>query len=539
MLTGFRVQNFKAFEDTGLIEFEPLTLLSGINSAGKSSMLQMLLLLKQTLQSGVAQVLNPGGPLFLGSLDNFLFGGSAEDESLTLTYDLTFAYNDRRDVDESNFANQREREMVIYDTDDLIAAYEQDDVDNITFTDRHDVELLDTLKVALPGVSHVTPGKGLTCHLKLVFAWGTFGYLKRRTARVDNLQIALSIDAQPLLSLDISPGDPIGSYKLDLLEEGTIPELQNLAFEQLKVDSFDHFLPESFIVVQPEKADSLRDVSPRLAQFLRQLFKRIQSDLSEKVYYLSSFREPPGPSYSGSSTTNRLDPRGDNFPQVLWQYRDKPVYFAYPDLPYPKENRRYEMPLYDAVAWILREVLGLAQPVTVQPVGKREDLLEVKVDTLGKNSISVTLADVGLGYNQILPVVVQGLLTPPGGLVIFEQPEIHLHPDVQAKLVRFFVGLAKSGRRVLVETHSSHMIEHLCLEIARDNTNWLAHNAQTLFIHAPDTVHKSAHIETIEITPYGEILNWPPSFLPDVTALDEAIIRAGFARQQKEQVPSA
>jgi predicted ATPase len=140
-----------------------------------------------------------------------------------------------------------------------------------------------------------------------------------------------------------------------------------------------------------------------------------------------------------------------------------------------------------------------------------------------------------LGYNQILPVVIQGLLTPPGGLVIFEQPEIHLHPDVQAKLIKFFVGLARSGRRVLVETHSSHMIEHLCLEIAQDETNSLAKNTQTLFVHAPDKTHKYPRIEKIEITPYGEILNWPKSFLPDVAALDEKIIKAGFEKQKNEQ----
>jgi predicted ATPase len=138
-----------------------------------------------------------------------------------------------------------------------------------------------------------------------------------------------------------------------------------------------------------------------------------------------------------------------------------------------------------------------------------------------------------LGYNQILPVVVQGLLTPPGGLVIFEQPEIHLHPDVQAKLITFFVGLARSGRRVLVETHSSHMIEYLCLEIAQDPTNWLADHAQALFVHAPDADHPSARIEPIAITPYGEILNWPPNFMPDIAALDEKIIQAGFAKREK------
>jgi len=532
MLTGFRVQNFKAFEDTTFIELEPLTLLSGINSAGKSSILQALLLLKQTLESPGAQVLNPAKPLFLGILDSFLFGGGAEkDVALPLIYDLAFTYSNRRDADESTFANQTE--MVMYDTDDLIATYEQDDVDDITFTERHDVELLNILKVALPGVSRVTFGKELTCHLKMAFAWGTFGYLKRRTARVDNWQVMLRIDAQPLLRLDIRPGDPAGSYKLNVAKEDTIPELQNLAFEQLKIDSFDHFLPESFIVAQPEQADSLRDVSPRLAQFLRQLFKRIQSDLSGKIYYLSSFREPPRPSYPGSST-GLLDSRGNNFPQVLWQCRDQPVYLAYPGLTYPDENRRYEMPLYDAVAWVLREVLGLEQSVTVQPVGKRDDILEVKVDTLGEKPISVTLADVGLGYNQILPVVVHGLLTPPGGLVIFEQPEIHLHPDVQAKLVQFFVGLAKAGRRVLVETHSSHMVDHLCLAIAKDQTpgDWLVNNASVLFVHPPDADHAGARIEPVRIGPYGHISNWPSHFMPDTADLYEAILKAGFAKRR-------
>lgn len=69
MLTGFRVHKFKAFQDTGQIKLAPLTLLSGINSAGKSSLIQMLLLLKQTLDSSPAQALNPSqGPFLAQSL---------------------------------------------------------------------------------------------------------------------------------------------------------------------------------------------------------------------------------------------------------------------------------------------------------------------------------------------------------------------------------------------------------------------------------------------------------------------------------------
>ena len=73
MLTTFRVENFKVFEDTHQIELAPITLLSGVNSAGKSALIQMLLLLKQTLESGPSQALNPArGPFLAHSLgDNF------------------------------------------------------------------------------------------------------------------------------------------------------------------------------------------------------------------------------------------------------------------------------------------------------------------------------------------------------------------------------------------------------------------------------------------------------------------------------------
>ena len=50
MIKTLRLQNFKAFEDTGEIELKPITVLAGPNSGGKSSILQSLLLLKQTLE---------------------------------------------------------------------------------------------------------------------------------------------------------------------------------------------------------------------------------------------------------------------------------------------------------------------------------------------------------------------------------------------------------------------------------------------------------------------------------------------------------
>ncbi|WP_442936855.1 DUF3696 domain-containing protein [Nostoc sp.] len=49
MINSLKLTNYKAFENQ-LIEFKPLTLLSGLNSTGKSSILQSLLLLRQSYQ---------------------------------------------------------------------------------------------------------------------------------------------------------------------------------------------------------------------------------------------------------------------------------------------------------------------------------------------------------------------------------------------------------------------------------------------------------------------------------------------------------
>jgi len=50
MLTELRVQNFKAWSDTGKIRLAPLTVIFGTNSSGKSSLGHLLLALKQTVQ---------------------------------------------------------------------------------------------------------------------------------------------------------------------------------------------------------------------------------------------------------------------------------------------------------------------------------------------------------------------------------------------------------------------------------------------------------------------------------------------------------
>lgn len=62
MISRMRLKNFKTWEDTEEIKLSPVTLLLGTNSSGKSSIIQSLLLLKQTVRSADRSIhLNLGG----------------------------------------------------------------------------------------------------------------------------------------------------------------------------------------------------------------------------------------------------------------------------------------------------------------------------------------------------------------------------------------------------------------------------------------------------------------------------------------------
>ena len=75
MIKKLRLRNFKAFEDTGSLDLKPITVLAGPNSGGKSSILQSLLLLKQTLEGRPEINLNLDGQyLQCSAFSELVFG---------------------------------------------------------------------------------------------------------------------------------------------------------------------------------------------------------------------------------------------------------------------------------------------------------------------------------------------------------------------------------------------------------------------------------------------------------------------------------
>lgn len=120
MFTRLKLQNFKAWRDPPPIDLKPLTLVLGVNSAGKTSLLQPLLLLKQTVESPDRQAVlsfggQPGSGLDLGTLRDIVHG---HDLATVLAFRLKFGPVELRAGDETRTLDSVDYEVDYVATED-------------------------------------------------------------------------------------------------------------------------------------------------------------------------------------------------------------------------------------------------------------------------------------------------------------------------------------------------------------------------------------------------------------------------------------
>jgi predicted ATPase len=179
------------------------------------------------------------------------------------------------------------------------------------------------------------------------------------------------------------------------------------------------------------------------------------------------------------------------------------------------------------------EGLGLTWKVMAEPVTQAQ--VQLKVGRLphckrdDANDL-VSIADVGFGVSQTLPVIVSLLVAQPGQAVYLEQPEIHLHPRAQARMGKLLAEAARRGVRVIVETHSSLLLRAIQTLVAKSEISpdlvklhW--------FIRKEDG---STEVNSADLDKDGAFGDWPEDFDETTIATERDYLDAAEARSQAQ-----
>ena len=389
-MKSIRVKNFKSVADSEDFELRPLTVLAGINSSGKSTLLQSMLLLKQTLESGTLETLKTTGPYVVASEPIDLARGKKRSNVISISLSL--------DLDDVN-----PKEYVQYAP-----------IDNAVL---EGIDIM--IEVTTNGITVLN---SISCVLKYSNTDKTASILFKRKQKANSLY-TIKFSSPLMVGLD-------KSEKLRSMDDCKL--------------TFHSFIPIFAEWERNGKADT-RAIA---------VTKSIEQDLM--VYFTTLFYIGP----------QRIKPElAQGYSQT--NFRDVGIDGQYARFLY-EANKSRPLQGYDGETlqtvcnhWVC-EKMGLARSMDVQ----RDVNKLYRTIITNEDGLSVDLCQMGFGLSQILPLMVQGLLIYKGNTLIVEDPDVHMHPKVQALLVDFFIDMVKHGRRVVIETHSDHIVTRLRRRIA-------------------------------------------------------------------------
>ena len=119
----------------------------------------------------------------------------------------------------------------------------------------------------------------------------------------------------------------------------------------------------------------------------------------------------------------------------------------------------------------------------------------------------------GTGISQVLPVIALCLLAPEGGLILLEEPELHLNPRIQQELAGFFLAMSSAGKQIIAETHSEYLITRLRLLAAKFPKT----SDQFNFIFTSKSPDKGTLYEEVRSDDSGTMPEWPEGFFDQVS----------------------
>lgn len=316
-----------------------------------------------------------------------------------------------------------------------------------------------------------------------------------------------------------------GRYEIELPAQ-TNKEQRETPTQQGKLPGFEEDVPK---LVPVDSCYFIRWTYPhreRLPDFVDPyMYSRAFELLIRDVSYLGPLREHPRRFYQWRGTApHQLGLKGEKTIDTLLYAERNPAS--------DRRSRPEPTPsiLEEVSSWL--RIMGLVDEFRIQPIGKDKNFYETKVK-IAPEQPSSSLADVGFGVSQVLPVITLLFSVPRDSIVLMEQPEIHLHPCAQAQLADLFLHVSEMrGLQLIIESHSEYLLRRLQRRIA-EKQKVLADPKHIRMYFCQIEGGKSI-VEPVQVDDYGQISNWPKHFFGDVVGDLDAMTDAALERRRRE-----
>jgi predicted ATPase len=452
MISNISLSNFKCWERIDNLNISKLTGIFGTNSSGKTSLLEFLLMVKQTTQSpDRKQVLNFGSEkdyVELGSFNDTIFN---HDSEKALSFDILLKYEKAFAIKETTVKAKT---------------------------------ILEANELLLKATINSTKARRLFVN-DLSYTIGNYKFNMRKQEK-DRYDYKIS-------------SEKTGPVKNPFIFKRTPGRAWALP-EPIKFYGFPDQVRAYY-----QNAGFLFD--------LQLLFEKAFSN----VYYLGPLRDYPKRQYTWTgSQPYDMGRRGENFVDAILASRQN-------EEKIPRELFQTSVTLEEYIAIWLKN-MGLIEDFGIEEIASGSNLYRVFVRK-NKNSAKVLLTDVGFGVSQVLPVITLCYYVPKGSTIIIEQPEIHLHPKIQANLADVFIdAIKKRDIQIILESHSEHLLRRLQRRISEEVIS-----NQDVSLYFCENNEKSSSIKSLDVDLFGSIQNWPNDFFGDefgdILAMNEQIIK--------------
>lgn len=446
MLKSISLENYKCFKNSGEIEIAPLTILCGVNSSGKSSILKSLLMLKQSYESNYSkgELLFSGKDVDNGTFKDITFNGLEKTFTLKTSFaiDGTPVDKDKKEEYHADFSCFK----------DLNKIYEQFNCNkvNIYFKISIGIKVLGNINPKSPfqAIRNSILDYKISIQMceknsdKCIYKSSIFfkkGYDKKYTIKFENF---------PLIK-----------------EENNLFSIN----EEIKECSC-YFNGIKIVKIYSDKPSVKHDMNNLLPN-VYMIFDIISTQFFN-IKHMSPLREDPSRRYIITHGITESSPAGEDFAQILAQYGSQSK-----DFTFIKESKDSECTFYNDITTLSNAVQIWSSYLSMGKLNLEHNEEILKVNVSGHN-----LIDVGFGISQSLPILVAGLQAPKESTIIFEQPEIHLHPKSQMNIADFLLSLSLSNKNVIVETHSDHIINRIIRRILENKDKTLYDNVKIYFV---------------------------------------------------------